>query len=315
MTTPRRTPATAQAALPDPLDARDLRRGGSWTSWQRRKNTAIYHSLRGALFGADRLPEAVLLEAGRFVGHTTYLLSRKLRNRARSRAAQWAGPSNAQSLARASFLHAGENLCLCLLLRRPDVLASRFVTLSNDAERTLCGAVAEGRGVVFVSAHLGPFELISARVAELGLAPAVVVRESYDPRLDPLVDAHRLGRGIQVIHRGKPGASFAILRALRRCQPVGFLIDLPSRVRSMSTPFLGAPAMIPVGPQRICQMTGARLLVGTLRRQLEAHADRPRFELHVTRVSGNNEVELTRRVSQILQQDVLTRPEDWPWMA
>ena len=302
------------------LDAHDVRQAGRWTFWQHRKNDLIYHTIRGALTIADCMPQALLLECGRFIGDTTHLLVPALRRRARDRAricgALGGAPRllDAEGVARASFIQAGENLCLSLLLRRKDVSASQFIHIGRKARRTLCEAVAEGHGVVFVSAHLGPFELIAARVAELGLAPAVVVRESYDPRIDPLVDAHRIRRGIQVIHRGKPGASARMLRALRRCQPVGFLVDLPSRVRALRMPFLGAEVMIPLGPQRLARLTGARLLVGTLRRRPERLGE-PQFGLRIRRVVAADDAEFTRRVARLLEREILARPEDWPWMS
>lgn len=302
------------------LDSHDLRRGGRWSFWQHCKNDLIYHAIRGAFTIADRMPNALLLECGRFIGDTTHLLAAGLRQRARARARNCSTLtgnhrlSDAKAITRASFIQAGENLCLSLLLRRNDVSASEFIHVGHQARRTLYEAVAEGHGVVFVSAHLGPFELIAARVAELGMAPAVVVRESYDPRIDPLVDAHRILRGIQVIHRGKPGAPGRMLRALRRCQPVGFLVDLPSRVRALRMPFLGAEVRIPMGPQRLARLTGAPLLVGTLRRRPE-RLGQPQFELRITRLVAKDEVELTRRVAHLLEREILARPEDWPWMA
>jgi lauroyl/myristoyl acyltransferase len=143
----------------------------------------------------------------------------------------------------------------------------------------------------------------------------VVVRESYDPRLDPLVDAHRVAHGLEVIHRGHPGAAARTLRALRRCRPVGFLIDLESRVPSVSLPFLGAPTRIPLGPQRLCQITGARLLVATLHRRLGPEREPPQFDLRITAVVGNDAMDLTLRASRLLEKAVLARPEDWLWMA
>lgn len=292
---------------------RDLRRGQHWTNWQRRKNTAIYAAVR-TLFGVvDRLSPAALLELGRFVGHTAYCFGAALRARAERRLALSCHGRDAQAIARASFIRAGENLALSLLLRREGVRPSRYVSVPDVAARTLCEAVSTGQGVVFVSAHLGPFEMLAARVAEMGLSPAVVVRESYDPRLDPLVDAHRQRHGIQVIHRGKPGAAARVLGALRRSQPLGFLIDLPASVRSVSVPFLGMPSMIPVGPQRLCQRTGAQLLVGTLRRR--TGGDEPHFDVRLSKATGRDELQLTQCVTLFLEREILARPDDWLWMA
>src|SRR5690606_30643566 len=154
------------------LDSRDLRSGGRWSFWQHRKNDLIYHALRTALAIADRTPSSLLLECGRFAGDTAHLLAPGLRRRARERARSCGALTgnhrlaDADAVAHASFVRAGENLCLSLLLRRDDVSASRFIHVGRHAKRTLCEAVAEGHGVVFVSAHLGPFEIGRASCRE-----------------------------------------------------------------------------------------------------------------------------------------------------
>ncbi len=297
-------------------DARDRRRGGTWTPAQRLKNSAIYWTVRGGLAVADRLPEPYLLEFGRLFGDSVHTFAPGLRARARRRLSTTGSSRDTPGTARSSFCRAGENLMLALLMRRPGAQASDFVRLTSTARDELEAALALGRGAVFVSAHLGPFELIAARVAELGLKPAIVVRESYDARLDPIVDAHRERAGVTVVHRGQPGASARILRLLKCGHPVGFLVDLPSRVRSLNMPFLGATAPIPVGPQRLAELTGAPLLVGTLARiESDAQDTRPLFDLEIRRVCGSGWEELTQRVSRELERSILSRPEDWPWMA
>jgi len=257
-----------------------------------------------------------LLGAGRVVGSGLLWLAPSLKRRALRRAECCFGREEARAIVEQSFVQMGENLCLSLLLRRHGPRASDFVSLDATSENTLCEAVAAGRGVVFVSAHLGPFELLAARVAELGISAAVVVRESYDPRLDLCVDAHRTARGLDVIHRGKPGAAARMLRALRQGKPVGFLVDIESRVPSVPREFLGRQVMIPLGPQRLCQLTGASMVVGTLQRRLGPTPGAvPHFDLIVTPVPRADEDELTYRVVRLVEQAILRSPEDWPWLS
>lgn len=294
----------------------DVRRGERWSPWQHVKNGFILRLVRALLWLADHTPLRPLLGAGRVLGWCLSWLAPGLRRRAIARAERCFGRVQARAIVQQSFVHMGENLCLSLLLRRAGPRASDFVSLDPTSESTLCEAVAAGRGVVFVSAHLGPFELLAARVAELGMSPAVVVRESYDPRLDVCVDAHRTARGLDVIHRGKPGAAARILRALRQGKPVGFLVDIESRVPSVPREFLGTQVMIPLGPQRLCQLTGARLVVGTLQRRLGPTPGAvPHFDLNVTPVPSADEDELTYRVVRLVERAILRTPEDWPWLS
>jgi KDO2-lipid IV(A) lauroyltransferase len=175
--------------------------------------------------------------------------------------------------------------------------------------------MSEGVGVVFISAHIGPFEMIPAAVEELGIPTTIVVRESYDPRLDAVVDRHRHQRRIQVIHRGRPGAPFAILRALRRGRPVGFLPDLGGRVATCPVRFLGFDAQWPVGPQQLAHRLGCPVVVGTLARIPNA-SQKPAFALRIERLDAARRVEETaQRAATRIAAAILERPADWPWMA
>jgi lauroyl/myristoyl acyltransferase len=215
----------------------------------------------------------------------------------------------------------GENAALCLLLRRQGVRALDWVEVHDDDRIAFERVLARGRGAIFVSAHVGPFELLPAAVAELGLRPAIVVRESYDPRLDRLVDAHRHTRGIDVIHRGHPGAATRIVRALRAGQPVGFLPDLGGRVPSLEVPFLGDVRPFAIGPQHLAQRLGVPLVVGALRRRThpracQANDAHPGFRLTISEVETGGSLEvLTKRVARHLGAVIAEEATDFPWMA
>lgn len=324
-------PAGSDAAplAPEPAPrSRDLRTGGSWTAWQHLKNGVILLIVRAGLWMADRMSPDALLRAGHHLGQVAYLLLAHERARALENL-QRVLPGSDTRLAPRCFEAAGENLARSLLLRRSGLPASAQVGIDAASREALHQALGEGRGVVVVSAHLGPFELVAALVAELGQQPAVVVRESYDPRLDPLIDAHRERRGVEVIHRGRPGAAFRILRALREGRPVGFLGDLGGRMRCRPARLLGHAIDVPVGPQRIACRVGCPILVGTLhrsspsggfqlgsRRALRRGPVEPPFRLSFTRLPATrDEAMMTDHVANRISCAILQDPADWLWMA
>jgi lauroyl/myristoyl acyltransferase len=275
-----------------PSHAGDVREGGRWGRAQRWKNDAIYVGVRIALWVADRTPRTLLVSLASLVGFTAWMVRGCPRGRRRA------------------FMDAGESLALCVLLRRNEVRALEWLDCDRDAISELDAALAPGRGAVVVSAHLGPFELVPAAVAELGHRPAVVVRESYDPRLDALVDAHRTGRGVNVIHRGRHGAGVRALRALRRGQPLGLLPDLPTRVERVSVTLLGRPAELAVGPARLARLAGVPLLVATAARPPGSR----RHRLRVRRISlldTDDDARLTQRIADELSQAIHEAPHQW----
>jgi KDO2-lipid IV(A) lauroyltransferase len=295
-----------------------VRQGGQWTRSQALKNACILLLARAALAACDRLPARALVAMGRTAGRLAAIATAQAAFRS---AEGTLGRAEAESVARACLPLIGENAALCLLLRRQGVRALDWVEVHDDDRIAFERVLARGRGAIFVSAHVGPFELLPAAVAELGLRPAIVVRESYDPRLDRLVDAHRHTRGIDVIHRGHPGAATRIVRALRAGQPVGFLPDLGGRVPSLEVPFLGDVRPFAIGPQHLAQRLGVPLVVGALRRRThpracQANDAHPGFRLTISEVETGGSLEvLTKRVARHLGAVIAEEATDFPWMA
>ena len=280
-----------------------------WGPRQRLKNALIRGAVVALLAVADRLPPRLLFAACRSVGRLLPWLAPGLARSARERARRSLPEAEAQRVARECFVNAGTSLAVTLLLRRPGARASSWVVIDDDARRELRRA----GGAVVVSAPLGPFELVAPAVAELGLSPAVVVRESYDPALDSHVDAHRVAHGVAVIHRGRPGAAIRIVRALRSGQLVGVLPDLPTRVPSVSVEFLKQPHAMPAGPARLARAAGVPVLVCALEPLPGGRA----FRLDVRRLADGDDcaTRMTQRVADALSVAILRAPGWWLWMT
>ncbi|MBX3181411.1 MAG: lysophospholipid acyltransferase family protein [Polyangiaceae bacterium] len=314
---------SASDSYPDSqTSSRDLREGGRWGRRQALKNAALRALIVSLLWLADRAPRRALIALLGAAGALAHRLAGGLRRRAEAQlelAGLEADAARRAELARACFRHAGESLARSLLLRRP---GDTEVVVDGASERCLLEALAEGRGVVFVSPHLGPFECLAARVAELcraagAPAPAIVVRESYDPALDRHVDAHRERRGLWVIHRGKPGATTRIVRALKQGRAVGFLPDLPGRARRGAVRWFGGEGAIAVGPARIAARAGAPLVLGHLTPRGEA------FQLCMRRIEAPESAAsqaaraeaLSQGLAEALEAAIRQAPAHWLWMA
>lgn len=292
---------------------RDLREGGRWSGPQRLKNCVLRQLVRAGFWIGDRLPPGWLIGLLGWVGWIVHWSSGTLRRRTR-RALERA--SLDPDLAVLVWRNCGRNLGRCLLLRRPGAI-SRWVELDAESQACFEEAIDEGLGVVFVTLHLGPFEWLAARIAEAWEAagrgapgPAILVRESYDPGLDRSVDAHRAQRGLDVIHRGKPGATTRIVRALKQGRPVGFLPDLGGRVRSEPVNWLGGAGELPVGVLRLAERTGAGLLLGYLEPR-----ESGRFALRIARSDALGSDSPSQALADELERVIRRHPEHWLWMS
>jgi KDO2-lipid IV(A) lauroyltransferase len=293
-------------------NTRDLREGGRWSFAQRLKNDFIFVLVTFALGVAERLPARWLRVLGRGVGFTAWAVAKRLRNLALEnveRALPEIEPHARGAFVRTVYRELGTLLgdaVTTLDPRRPIEL----IPFSPGSRECLEGAIGEGRGVVFASAHLGPWERVAASLVAAGIPLTVVAREPYDPRLAHIYARLRDARGVRTVYRGASSAGIALVRVLRRGGVLGVPMDLASRVESVEAPFLGIPAPTPVGPARLAIRTGAAVVVGTA-----ARAEDGSLTLSFVRIEMTDSEEvLTARINAELSTRIRAMPAHWPWM-
>jgi Kdo2-lipid IVA lauroyltransferase/acyltransferase len=302
----------------------DVREGGRWTLAQRAKNDALWVLASAALAVTSRLPRRLLRAVGVGLGRLAHALIPSARRLAIANVAI-AFPElelgARRELVARSYRTLGGYLGDAVAMLDP----ARPVTslpFAEGARETLDAAIAEGRGVVFASAHLGPWERVAATLVACDVPFTAVAREAYDPRLTRLYDRLRGGRGLRTIYRGATGAGAGLLRTLRRGHVLGIPMDLASRVPSIDVPFLGRAAATPSGPARLALRTGAVVVVG-----LASPIDRSTparshgLALSVTLIETSDleptpegERALTTRINDALSAGIRALPEGWVWM-
>jgi KDO2-lipid IV(A) lauroyltransferase len=304
----------------------DLREGGQWTLAQRVKNDVLWLAAEATLAVTTRLPPGALRACGRALGAIAHALVPSARAIAEANvgvAFPELDTRARRALVRRTYRALGEHLgdTVAMLDARRPLLPLPFASGSRDL---LGGALDEGRGVVFASAHLGPWERVAATLVDAGIPLTAIAREAYDPRLTRIYERLRGGRGVRVVWRSSPHAGSALLRTLRRGGLLGVPMDLASRVPSIEAPFLGRPAPTPVGPARLALRTGAAVVVGTVAPRppepaLAMH-DEP-LVLLATRIPTDDlapgpdgERALTARINAEISTRIRALPEAWVWM-
>jgi KDO2-lipid IV(A) lauroyltransferase len=298
-----------------PANGSDLRDGQSWTLAQAVKNDALYALVQGALLACRLFRPRVLRAAGRGVGRFAHVLLRGARRTALAnvaRAMPHLDDDARRRLVARVFVHLGELLGDAVAMLGDPGFEPERLRYDTADRHVLEEARALGRGVIFASAHLGPWERVAATLALHGVPLTTIAREAYDPRLTVLYDRIRLSRGVRAIYRGRPGSAARILRVLRAGGVLGVPMDLRSRVASIDVPFLGAPAPTAVGPARIALRTGAPVVVGTCARGNAITMTRiPTWDLAP---GEEGERTLTTRINDALSARILALPEAWVWM-
>ncbi len=291
----------------------DLREGGRWSLVQTLKNGALFVLARAALALFGRISRERLVLGGRWLGRAAYALMRGERRKAQANVGRVLAldSSASRALVKRTFETLGENLGDTVDLYGKDEL-SRTISFEEDALGVLDAARSEGRGVLFASAHLGPWERVAASLVSAGVPLVTMAREAYDPRLTKVLVRLRERHGVRAIFRGSPGAAARILRTLKGGGVLGMPMDLASRVPSVPAPFLGISAPTPVGPARLALRTGAAVVVGTFASPGLVRIKR--IETHDLSRDEVGELELSRRLNAEISARILSAPEHWPWM-
>ena len=206
----------------------------------------------------SRRPLWLLHSLGSVLGWAAYLLSPSYRNRFRQQVAQ-AGID--RSARRAAIGHAGRMVAELpwLWLRPADADLASCVTWHGQA--LVRDAHAQGRGVVFMTPHLGCFEVTAQAYAQMlapGLAPITVLyRPARQAWLRALVGEVRQRPGLATAPASLAGVR-QMIRALRRGEMVGLLPDqVPPAGLGVWALCFGRPAYTMTLAARLVQQTGA----------------------------------------------------------
>jgi KDO2-lipid IV(A) lauroyltransferase len=170
------------------------------------------------------------------------------------------------------------------------------------------------RGCVFVTPHLGNWELLPFVSAAVGIPMVVVARPLDNPHLERLVYASRAGAGQLFIP--KRNSLLPLQQMLARGKSVGLLPD-QSTMNGLAVPFFGRPAWTTPVPA-VLALRGERplVVVGCVRR------DDGWFTGHVAdpihpRLGGNERDELVRLTTAMnaeMEQVIRRFPDQYFWM-
>jgi KDO2-lipid IV(A) lauroyltransferase len=121
-------------------------------------------------------------------------------------------------------------------------------------------AEREGRGVLFVTPHLGAFEVTARWYATRGPI-TVLFKPPKQAALAGVLAAARNADGMQSAPTTLAGVR-ALIRALRRGEAVGLLPDqVPGDGEGRWVPFFGRPAWTMTLPMRLAQASGAAVVL------------------------------------------------------
>jgi lauroyl/myristoyl acyltransferase len=248
------------------------------------------------------------------IAELLWLVRRDNRNAAITNMTQvLSDPAEAHAVARRSFRNYGRYLVDFVRAPkiRPEAIAEK---VRFDRWDAIAEAMGEGRGVLFVLMHFGNWDMGGPALAERGYKVNVIAQTFEHGRLNQAVVAARQVRGMNVIPAEH--AAMGIVRALRRNEILGILIDRPMDDGGVEVQFFGRPTTVPAGPAWIALRTGARVLPAALVRARDSEdVTLALVDLDVT-VTRTGDMEqdirrLTRRILESHERFIRSYPDQW----
>ncbi len=173
----------------------------------------------------------------------------------------------------------------------------------------------EGNGVVFLTPHLGCFEVAAQFCANdpvTGAPLTVLYRRPRKAWLAPLVEGSRARGNLALAPADNSGVRL-LARALKRGEAIGMLPDqVPSRGEGVWADFFARPAYTMVLTARLRQMTNAALLLA----HGERLADGEGWVVHFSRIVEplpDDPVRAATRINAALEQMIRTNPDQYLW--
>jgi len=186
-----------------------------------------------------------------------------------------------------------------------------------DGFENVAAAERQGRGVLFLTGHMGAWELSPFAHAIYHHPLHFVVRPIDNPRVDALVNRYRSVSGNKPIEKNQ--SARAIVRVLRQDGIVGILADQNAALEdSVFVDFLGTPAATTTGIARIARHTGAAVLPAYSYWDSALRKYRLRYEPALTLPRTEDEEadvrNYTALFNEALGRYVRSFPDQWFWV-
>jgi KDO2-lipid IV(A) lauroyltransferase len=267
------------------------------------------------------LPRPASVAVGRCLGRAAYSALGRLR-RIGMRNLWLAYPELSRSehrkILRRSFDSLGRQLGeFCRFPRATPDSLRRIVEFDPAGMAHLEAARSRGKGILFVTAHLGAWELLVFAYSALESPISFLVRPIENPRVEQWVRGIRSKFGNEPID--KKSAALTCMRILRKGGTLGILADLNALPQEgIFVPFFGELACATIGVAALALPTDASVFPvfapwDAVRRRYVFRGG-PALEMLRT---GDHERDMevnTARITSVLERWIREYPDQWMWI-
>jgi len=274
-------------------------------------NGITYHSIRIAIILRKISGRFVFQQVARILAYLSYILLRQrrkiltenLRHIARGEA----------RLVRETFINFG--LAYADFLAIPSMKSEKICRIAKvRGLSNLDRALSDGKGVVFVSAHLGNWDLEACYITALGYK-TVGIAESLGPgeRFFNLYSRLRTKTGMKIVRLEDKRSGMKALKALRRNEVLMLLGDRDITGNGVKVKFLGQGVSLPKGSALLSLKTGAPIVTAFFVRDNGKYTAiiEPPIEFKRCKILEKDIQNLTQLIAKRLERKILAYPTQW----
>lgn len=290
-----------------------VRRHGTIRTW------AEYLIAATILRGATLLPRQLALQFGYAIGALVWRLLPRLRSYALINlrlAFPELDEAARERIARRSYRSLGRLLAEISQFPRLNPRNIGELVVYDGLEHYQA-ALAAGRGVIFLTGHIGAWELSVYAHSVHGYPSSFLARRIDNPLIERIAERYRTMYGNRSID--KQHGVREVIRTLRSGGVVGILADLNSlRDEGVFCDFFGVPAATTIGVATLALRTDAVVLPGYLTWDESTRRHTLHFEPPVETIrTGHRETDVqtnTARYTKILEGIIRRYPDQWLWI-
>lgn len=224
-------------------------------------------------------------------------------------------PPEIAELARSTFINLGRTVVeTCRILRINQENFRQFIRI--EGYEHFQQAKRRGKGIIYITAHLGSWELLPLASALMGEPLSIVTRPLDNPYLDRAINRLRTAWGTKVLT--KKLVMPALVQALLRGESVGILMDQNITWKEgVFVDFFGMPACTALAPALLALRTNASVLPAAIVRYgRDRHTILVEKEIPLIRTGHlkadvvANTASFTRAIEALVRRE----PAQWLWV-
>lgn len=286
---------------------------------KRIKYSSLYFFIQFLIFLSNLLPRKIWLAFCGWLGKLAYAFSPK----PRERTIYHLGLAFGKEMSTQEIVTLSKSVFTMLGKNAGDILRSLKVKSLSDLNKFLVThgienyeqSIAKGKGVMFLTSHVGAFDLQITNMALRGLNPNIIGTALKDERLNEMLWKYRNAHGAVAIQRGKE--SMRLFKVLKSGGSIAILIDQDTKVKSRFVDFFGMKAATPIGATVLALRTGAAVVPTYIYLGEDGKQHMhilPEIPLVITGDEEKDLVVNTQNFTNITEKIVREHPEQWVWM-